>query len=574
MQDFHSRRDFIRLSVLGFGTAVLSSGLTACFDVLSHNVKFLHGVASGDPLSDRVILWTRASPLKEQGSSAIRIAWEVARDPEFRELVNSGSTETSAARDYTIKIDAAGLAPGSRYFYRFRSADHISPVGTTRTLPDHDATAVTLAVVSCSNYPAGRFHVYREIALRQDLDAVLHLGDYIYEYPRGGYASDKAAQLGREVLPEGEILTLMDYRARYAQYRRDADLQAAHQQHPFIAVWDDHEIANNTWREGAENHQSNEGEFETRKLQALQAYAEWMPVRPLNEENRELIYRSFQFGRLVSLHMLDTRVIARDEQLQIKNYFNAQGFDANRFFADVKEGGRTLLGSDQREWLLDKLEHTEGVWQVLGQQVLMGRMDLPGAVATQRISFAGFARLVQLAAREAQGSTLSPDDQAFLDSQRPLLSLPYLPYNLDAWDGYDAERNIILNKAREAGKNLVVLAGDTHNAWANYLTNESKDVCGLEFATASVSSPGLEEYLKLPPEAIVPTEKQLTTLIDGLEFTNIQNRGFLTLRFTATEARADFTFLESVLTESYRLLPERAASFTVAAGSQVLRRLV
>jgi alkaline phosphatase D len=573
MQNFHSRRDFIRLSVLGFGTAVLSSGLTACLDGLSYNVKFLHGVASGDPLSDRVILWTRVTPQNERGSSAIKIAWELARDPEFRQLVNSGSTETSQARDYTIKIDAAGLAPGSRYYYRFRSADQISPVGTTRTLPDHDAAAVALAVVSCSNYPAGRFHVYREIALRQDLDAVLHLGDYIYEYPRGGYASDQAAQLGREVLPEGEILTLADYRARYAQYRRDADLQAAHQQHPFIAVWDDHEIANNTWRDGAENHQSTEGDFEARKLQALQAYAEWMPVRPLNEKNRDLIYRSFHFGRLVSLHMLDTRVIARDEQLQIKNYFDADGFDGERFFAAVKDTERTLLGANQRQWLLDQLQQSEGVWQVLGQQVLMGRMNLPGAVATQRISFADFARLVQLATREAQGIKLSPEDQAFLDSQRPLLSLPYLPYNLDAWDGYDDERNVILNEARAAGANLLVLAGDTHNAWANYLTNEKNEDCGLEFATASVSSPGLEEYLKLPPAAIAPTEKQLTTLIDGLEYTNINNRGFLIMRFTETEARAEFTFIDSVFQDDYRILTERAASFAVEAGSQILRRL-
>jgi alkaline phosphatase D len=573
MHDFHSRREFIRLSVLGLGTAVLSSGLTACFDRLSPLVNFLHGVASGDPLHDRVILWTRATPLKDMGSRAITIAWEVARDPEFRQLVNSGNTETSAARDYTIKIDAAGLAPGSRYYYRFRSADHISPVGTTRTLPDHNAEAVTLAVVSCSNYPAGRFHVYREIALRQDLDAVLHLGDYIYEYPRGGYASGQAAQLGREVLPEGEILTLQDYRQRYAQYRSDPDLQAAHQQHPFIAVWDDHEIANNTWRDGAENHQSTEGDFQARKLQALQAYAEWMPVRPLTEANRDRIYRSFDFGRLVSLHMLDTRVIARDEQLDIKEYFSANGFDASRFFAAVQDEGRTLLGTDQREWLLDQLEQSEGLWQVLGQQILMGRMDLPGAIATQRISFAGFARLVQLATREAQGIPLSAEDQAFLDSQRPLLALPSLPYNLDAWDGYDAERNIILNRVRANGQNLVVLAGDTHNAWANYLTNETKDVCAVEFATASVSSPGLEEYLNLPPEAIVPTERQLTTLIDGLEYTNINNRGFLAMRFTEKEARAEFIFVDSIVTENYRILSERSASFSVEAGSRTLRRL-
>jgi alkaline phosphatase D len=530
-------------------------------------------VARGDPLTDRVILWTRVTPEGQARPATLRIAWELARDPEFRELVNSGSTETSAARDYTIKIDAAGLAPGTRYFYRFRSADRTSPVGITRTLPGIDATAVNLAVVSCSNYPAGLFHVYREISRREDLHAVLHLGDYIYEYARGGYASSEAARLGREVLPEGEILTLDDYRRRYALYRSDADLQAAHQNHPFIAVWDDHEIANDAWREGAENHQPDEGDFTVRKLQALQAYAEWMPLRPLTDENRDRIYRSFTFGRLVTLHMLDTRVIGRDEQLEIKNYFDANGLDAARFFADIKDSRRTLLGSEQKEWLLEKFESSDGIWQVLGQQVLMGRMDLPAAIATQRISFAGFARLVQLATREAQGQTLTADEQAFLNSQRPLLKLPPVPYNLDAWDGYDAERNEILNAARAKGLNLVVLAGDTHNAWANHLTNEANEICGVEFATASVTSPGLEQYLNLAPEAVVPTEQQLTALIDGLEYTNIRDRGYLSLRFTATDVRADFIFIDTILSESYKVLDDRKACFAVAAGTPQLRRI-
>lgn len=568
MQELHSRRDFIQLSLLGFGAAVFSSGVSAQSTALSKYVHFAHGVASGDPLHDRVILWTRVTP-ENPHMASVTIAWEVALDPEFLQLVNSGSTETSKARDYTVKIDAAGLLPGRRYYYRFLSAGRSSPVGLTRTLPDHHASEINLAVVSCSNYAAGRFHVYREVAQRQDLAAVLHLGDYIYEYGRGEYASENAALLGREVLPEREIIDLSAYRQRYAQYRSDPDLQAAHQQHPFLVVWDDHEIANDTWREGAENHQSEEGDFKARKLAALQAYAEWMPLRPLTDDNKDRIYRSFQFGRLVTLHLLDTRVLARDKSLEILGYFSAAGFDAPRFFEDLKQDDRTMLGAEQRNWLIQSLRDSSSVWQVLGQQVLMSRLYLAGALATQRISLSGFSRLVQLATLEAQGQELSADDQSFLDSQRTLLKIPALPINLDAWDGYPRERETILNAAREAGKNLVVLAGDSHNAWASQLKNENQEVCGVEFAAPSVTSPGLEKILNLSPESIAPTEQQLLAQIKGLTYTNVSDRGYLALRFTEAEARAEFIFVDSILGDSYRLLRERGT--VLMAETETLR---
>jgi len=561
-----SRREFIKLSAFGLGTAVLSFGLSGCDDNLSEGVTFSHGVASGDPLDDRVILWTRATPKDGLTGKKVRISWEVALDPKFAAIINSGTTETSAARDFTIKIDAAGLRSGTRYYYRFRSKDQVSPVGQTRTLIDAHADQVKLAVVSCSNYPAGRFHVYKEIAQRTDIDAVVHLGDYIYEYERGGYASEQAAAMGREVLPAHEILNLSDYRQRYAQYRTDVDLQALHQNHPFIAVWDDHEVCNNTWREGASNHQPDEGSFEERKLQALQAYSEWMPIRPFAPGDNATIYRTFQFGRLVSLHMLDTRLIGRDRPLDFVTYFKTEGFDAAQFQEDVNDPNRSLLGATQREWLETQIARADTRWQVLGQQVLFGRMYLPGALSTQQISLAGFARLVELATKAAQGIQLSPADLEYLMANKKLLELPRLPYNLDAWDAFEAERQSLLQAAKASSSSLIVLAGDTHNAWASDLLDASNEACGVEFATPGVTSPGLEVYLGIPKEAVVATERQLLALIQNLRYANVYDRGYMIVSFTESEATSEYFFVDSVVQENYSLLPLRYKKLTVKHG--------
>lgn len=559
-----NRRDFIKLSALGLGTAVLSAGLFGCNDQLSDDITFSHGVASGDPLKDRVILWTRALPGGNSGK--IRIGWEVALDPAFVKVVNSGTLETSEERDFTIKIDAAGLLPGTSYYYRFLAKNNKSPVGKTKTLVDDSAEKVKLAVVSCSNYPAGRFHVYQEIAKRSDIDAVVHLGDYTYEYQRGGYASADAGALGREVLPETEILTLSDYRTRFAQYRTDVDLQSLHQNHPFIAIWDDHEVANNSWREGADNHQPEEGSFDERKLNALKAYSEWMPIRPVSPGNDSMIYRSFKFGRLITLHMLDTRLIGRDQPLNYKDYFSAAGFDTIKFQQDTTESSRSLLGDAQRKWLQSGLSDSDSLWHVLGQQVVMGRMYLPGALATQQISLPDFSRLVTIATLAAQGVEQGPEDLAFLAAKQHLLSFPQLPYNLDAWDGFEAERQNLLKIARDSGTNLVVLAGDSHNAWANDLVDLNNQACGVEFATTSVTSPGLEVVLSIPPEAVIPTEQQLLSLVHDLRYVNINERGFLLVSFTATESEAEYIFVDSVKDSQYQVLTQRSKTLKVKLG--------
>lgn len=568
-----SRRDFLALSAKGVGAAVLSYGLMGCSSDNDDNTvaaDFLHGVASGDPTQDAVIIWTRVTP---QTAGDVRVSWQVSRDGAFSDLVTTGEMVTNAERDYTVKVDAIGLESGSRYFYRFMTGDKTSTVGMTKTLPEGAVDSVKLAVMSCANFPAGYFNVYELAAQRDDLDAMLHLGDYIYEYGRGGYASEHAAELGREVLPAGELLSLSDYRTRYGQYRGDASLQKLHAKLPFITVWDDHEVANDTWKDGAENHNQGEGDFDARKQAALQAYFEWLPIRPWRESNHEEIYRSFSFGDLLDLHMLDTRVLARDKQLDYGNYLDpATGaFNDQQFLADVTDTQRTLLGQTQLLWLQGKLLQSSAKWQLLGQQILMGRMMLPAAIATQQLSipqFAELAALAQLAARAQAGDpTLTQAELTYLAANQAkltpevlaLLQLPSIPYNLDAWDGYAYEREVVLATARASGKNLVVIAGDTHNAWANDLKDKDGNMVGVEFATSSVSSPGLEYYLNLPPEQIPATEAAVVGLVDDLKYANLLNRGYMTLTFSSEEVVSEWFYVDSILSKDFTEAKERRA---------------
>ena len=581
-----SRRDFIRVSMAGLGAAVLSTGLAGCASETETAtqsaadpvvVSFNYGVASGDPLSDRVILWTHVSPAD---GNPVMVSWDVF-EAQSGERVISGSKQVGADSGYTLKVDAAGLKPGTRYRYRFKANGTESPEGLTRTLPAGSVDSATLAVVSCSNYPAGYFHVYGEIATRTDLDAVLHLGDYIYEYGEGGYATERAAEMGRTFADGNntEILSLADYRNRYKLYRSDPDLQRCHQNHPFIAVWDDHEVANDTYKDGAENHSADEGAFSDRKMAALQAYFEWLPIRPDVSADAEL-QRSFSFGDLLNLHMLDTRLQGRDRQLDMASFFDGSGnLDAAAFQTALADSGRSMLGADQRDWLIGQLSNSAATWQVLGQQVLMGRMLLPAAIATQQLSVGQFsliATVAQIAGRVGAGDPrvsaaeqqLLSDNQALLTAENlALVQLPAIPYNLDAWDGYAVEREQLLSTVQSLGLNLLVLAGDTHNAWANNLTLSDGTVVAAEFATTSVSSPGLESYLSIADrEAAKAIEAGLSELVPDLQYTNLYDRGYMTVSFSRSEAIARWHFVDTVHAADYQLIPDRSKSLKVLAG--------
>ena len=390
---------------------------------------FSHGVASGDPLSDSVILWTR---LSAEMDGAVEAFFEVALDPEFGMRVAADYVDSNPERDQTIKLDVGGLQPGTTYYYRFFSLGRESVVGRTRTAPEGGVERIRFAFCSCASLAHGYFHAYRRISERADLDLVVHLGDYIYEYGTGEYGDV------REYEPSHEIVSLDDYRTRYAQYRRDPDLQEMHRQHPVVAVWDDHESADNSWRDGAENHQPmTEGEWEDRKAAATQAYAEWMPMR---EGDQAVIYRALPYGDLMHLIMLDTRLIGRDEQPN-----DVSDPDL------LDDPDRQLLGMEQEAWLTNEMSSSQAQWKIVGQQVVMAEVIL--------------------------GEN---------------------PFNPDQWDGYRAARGRFYSLAEATG-NVVVLTGDIHSSWAfdlaadpagDYDPEDGTGSVGVEFVTPAVSSPG------------------------------------------------------------------------------------
>ncbi|AZP28384.1 MULTISPECIES: alkaline phosphatase D family protein [Acinetobacter] len=576
MSEKISRRELIQKSLFGFGALSLPVAFTGCNDGSDEEgsetqADFLHGVASGDPLQDKVILWTRLTPVDL--NARLRVTWEIATDDQFKQNLKTGTVQTNKTDDFTVKVDATGLQAGMTYYYRFRFGSKVSPVGQTKTLPV-TTNKVSFAVCSCSNYPAGYFYVYREMA-KQNVDVVIHLGDYIYEYGADGYATEDAAKLGRTLPSDNnkEIIKLDDYRKRYALYRQDKDLQAVHQRHPFIVIWDDHELANDTWREGAENHQSNEGPFLERKLAALQAYFEWMPIRPVSSTDHLNIYRQFNFGSLVQLTMLDTRIIARDKQLEYKDYMIASGLDAQKFQADLTDPKRTLMGYTQRDWLVDKLQQSTATWNVVGQQVLMSKMWIPaellaslgqitsGGTSSDTLAkmTAQITELVTLKLRLEQGDpTLTVQEKARVTT--------LVPYNLDAWDGYYAEREFLYDKLAEFNKKIIVLAGDTHNAWTSYLYSQKGEYIGVELATSSVSSPGLEKYLSIPLTQLQQFEFAFTTLIDELAFCNLNQRGYLMVTLDDKQVLSDWIFVDSIKNAEYKVDSSRSYQLVLDAN--------
>lgn len=543
-----SRRDFMKV----VSSTAVATGLIGCGsdDNESVAVSFEHGVASGDPTQTQVIIWTRVTT----AASYVDVSWQVASDMEFSNVVQSGVFTTDTGRDFTVKVDVQNLNANSQYYYRFIVGEMMSEVG--QTLPEDGVEKASMAVVSCANYPAGYFHVYREILNQHEqspFDVVLHLGDYIYEYGAGGYASEDAAALGREPSKGTECITLDDYRKRYAQYRQDADLQALHAKLPMIAVWDDHELANDTWKNGAENHQDDEGSFIDRRAAAAAAWTEWLPVRE-NTFSNMLIYRQFSFGSLVNLMMLDTRLVGRDKPL---DYFSlsAPTMEAiGGLVAQSRSADRELLGTEQLAWLMNEFNTHDAKWNVLGQQVLMSRMELPSSVMTAMFQLFTSTEEKKTEALLAVNTAITG---YLADPSADPISLPY---NLDAWDGYYVEREKVYQLAKASSGNFVCLAGDTHNAWASELKDVSNNPIGVEFATSSVSSPGLEEYLALDPVAIAQMEYTLPHLVSELQWADIKQRGFMRVTFTADAAQSTWYLVSTIKDKKYQVTTKSAST--------------
>jgi alkaline phosphatase D len=541
-----SRRRFVigAGSVLALGGTL---GLTACGgggDV--DKEPFGYGVASGDPLSDRVIIWTRANRLSE----AVLLQWEVALDAAFTNLVKAGTAMAELAHDSTVKVDVTGLQPATSYFYRFKNGSVVSETGRTRTLPAGSVQQVKLGVFSCAAFAIGQFHVYNHASNRGDLDAALMLGDYIYETGLSDLEQLAARAFGRESDPQGELRTLNEYRLRYQRYHTDADLRGLRRNMPLIGVWDDHEIVNDTWRDGAGGHDpASEGSFAARRAAAVQAYHEWMPTRTGPDPLR--IYRSFDFGNLLSLHMLDTRVIGRDAPTNRDAYLAGT--------ADAP--ARQLLGAEQEAWLAARLQESSATWQVLGQQVVFGGMRIPLSVYDDFSEDAINAFLAALDTPEASRT----------DAQRALLAQPRIGYELTNWDGFPAARQRVLAMARATDKNLVVLSGDSHNAWAHDLRDTAGQRIGVEFATPSVTSTGLEiTHPRIGRQFLADS---FLRMVPDLKYAETSRRGYVAVSFTPTAVTGEFVSVSSVLENGYSATLGATVQAQAGPAGRALTRL-
>jgi alkaline phosphatase D len=485
--------------------------------------SFTHGVASGDPLGDSVILWTRFV-----GGDG-RIAWEVAEDDAFTRIAQRGEAQASATSDFCVKVDARGLAPGRSYFYRFLSASGPSLTGRTRTAPE-SAQSLTVGLVSCANYGFGYFHAYGHLAQREDIDLVLHTGDYIYEYGRGDYPSAAETIIGRAFDPDHEIVSLDDYYARYRLYHTDPHLLELRQLKPISAVWDDHEITNDASSNGAQNHQRNEGTYADRVAAATKAYFDWMPIR--RPDNSVRVYRSLDWGDLARILLIDTRLIGRTRQLDYRSALGlrllSDGAGAQVAVEEfrrtqLQDPNRTLLGLEQEAWLADALVNSKQrghTWQIVAQQIAMG----------EQLVGAGAAALLP---DDVHGNT-----RRFVTVAERLGRMG-MPWNLDAWDGYPAARTRFLEACAANGANVAVLGGDSHNTWLNNLAAPGGSrLAAVEFAGASITSPGLERTLT--NGAPGAREALMQSANPHLAWCDVTNRGYGALKFTRAACESEW----------------------------------
>ncbi|WP_352310184.1 alkaline phosphatase D family protein [Psychrobacter sp. W2-37-MNA-CIBAN-0211] len=503
------RREFIKLGGQVTVAGTLLTQLSACssdddstnsntldkVDDLGYQgaAPFVHGIASGDPWHDRVILWTRITNDGSISATSIPVGYVIATDPELKNIVASGRALATSESDFTVKVDPKLPQPNTTYYYAFEALGYTSPIGRTRTIPNANLPAsevdrVRLAVVSCSNYGYGYFNGYADIAKQADISAVLHLGDYIYEYPEGFYR-DQSLIEERPIDPKNEIISLEDYRRRYACYRTDIDLQECHRQHPFIAVWDDHEIADNSWKDGARFHTDSKGSYIERKMSAVRAYHEWMPIRDdsSNELDSQLrIYRRFEFGKLFDLNMLDTRIFGREK------------LDATA----SNEPERQLLGLEQENWLyLNMLEgkRRDATWQILGQQVILA--PFKGASATN---------------------------------------------SGDIWNGYASARDRLLNFIEDNNiDNTVVLTGDYHASFAF-------DVCKNPFDASSYNpntgagSLAVEFVCPALTSLAFPENNNGAEANPHQKFNNQTDHGYMLLDITEQACQCDWYYTDTL----------------------------
>ena len=548
------RRTVLVAGAAGAGALALGSR-TATAATAPDTRFFQHGVASGDPHPDSVILWTRvtptpaATPGSGMGPRAA-VRWQVAGDRGFEHVAAQGTFTTDADRDHTVKLEATGLDPGTTYYYRFLFKGETSPVGRTRTAPapGADPERLRFGVVSCANLQAGWFSAYRHLAERDDLDAVLHLGDYLYEYAPGRYGYGNGNEDVRPHEPAREMVSLADYRRRHAQYKADPDLQALHASAAFIVTWDDHEVTNDAWAEGAENHQPDEGSFLARRRRALRAYDEWMPVRlgrTAATGDGTRLFRRLRFGTLAELSMLDLRTYRSLQADQLQS-------PAPSTDAATSDPDRTITGEAQLRWLKESLAEDRAQWKLVGNPVMIAPVVFP---------------------------PLPSDVTRALNDVTGLLPEDGLPYNVDQWDGYTADRRELFAHLADRGvHNTVFLTGDIHSGWACDLpldagtyTLESGRSVATEFVCTSVTSNNLKDITGTPSRSSsIVVEEGIKALNRHVKYLNFDDHGFSVLDITSRRAQMDYYVIGD------RRDPKAPASWSASwatdANTQAVRR--
>ncbi len=517
---------------------------------------FTHGVASGDPLSNGVILWTRLTP-ENPISGSINVIWEMDKDPDFKSLSQSGTFTTNTTRDWTVKIDVSDLDAGETYYYRFRVGDIISPIGLTKTLAHASLESARFAISSCANWQHGYFNAYDHIARQDHFDAFIHLGDYYYEYAADDYLDEAASGTGRLHEPRHEIITLEDYRLRHAQYRTDPGLQAITAKMPMIAIWDDHETSNDSWKEGAENHEDGEGDWEDRRQAALRAYYEWMPIRePRPGRVHSDIFRSYDYGDLLTLLTVETRLTARSEPIIIEDHFadikaksSTEDFQKNI----LRDPSREMFGPTQSDFIIDTLKTSkeEGkAWRLMANQVIMGRLltpDLSPYVSEEAMEniekeWAGIRDFIGLST----------------------YNLPVYP---DSWDGYPiARENFYARLIKENIHDLLVITGDAHEFWVNDLTSEAGEKVGLELVTTSISSKTMVAYLD---GATADYNLLLTQSNPDALYYNALHNGYMDLTLSQTKGHVKMIGVDTVIKTDYEAFT--VAEFTIRRAGDTLK---
>lgn len=474
------------------------------------NGPYHHGVASGDALADKVIIWTRITPLDPTDS--YDVDWQMASDEGFTDIVASGSAFTDGTKDFTVKIDVTGLEANSWFYYRFNMEGSMSPVGRTRTAPNALVDGLKFAVVSCQNFGGGiRYNSYHHLNQRDDIDAVIHLGDYIYEY------AATISGNGIEIMPAGQTVSLNDYRQRYASYRLDDNLKEAHRKWPFYVAWDDHESANNSWTDGAQNHDPDtQGDWHERLANSQQAYFEWLPIRPKAEDSYS-IYRTIPMGPLVDLIMIDTRIEGRDEEVGPTD-------------PAIDDPNRSILGAEQKEWLKGQLTGSTAQWKIIGNQVMFAPLEVPSIP----IIF-------------PQGGIV----------------------NGDQWDGYRPERAEMIRHISDNNiDNVVIITGDIHTSWGNdiphpdqsYNASTGAGSVAVEFVTTSISSGS---------SPINIGAGIISTANPHMKYIDLSQKGYLVLDIDQQRAMGTWNYVSSVTEPEYT--HSQSASLVAISGQNFLR---